>query len=134
MKHLLDTNICIYLIKKKPVTIINRFNEHSIGDIGVSSITVAELFFGVQKSQHRKQNQAALMQFMSPLEIAEFNTDAAFKYGQIRAELESKGTPIGSLDTLIAGHALSLGVTLVTNNEREFSRVSGLNIENWVEN
>lgn len=133
MKYLLDTNICIYLIKKKPMSIIDKFNQYSVGDLGVSSITVAELFFGVQKSQHRKQNQAALMQFVSPLEIAEFDTDAAFKYGQIRAELERKGTPIGSLDTLIAGHAVSLGVSLVTNNEREFSRVPGLNVENWVE-
>ena len=133
MKYLLETNICIYLIKKKPVTVIDRFNEHSIGDIGVSSITVAELFFGAQKSQHRKQNQTALMQFISPLIIAEFDTDAAISYGKIRAELELKGTPIGSMDTLIAGHALSLDVTLVTNNEREFCRVSGLNIDNWVD-
>ena len=134
MKYLLDTNICIYLIKKKPAAAIARFNEHSVGDIGVSSITVAELSYGVQKSQHRKQNQEALLQFLSPLLVAEFDTDAASSYGQIRAELENKGTPIGSLDTLIAGHALSLGVTLVTNSEREFSRVPRLNVENWVEN
>jgi tRNA(fMet)-specific endonuclease VapC len=132
MKYLLDTNICIYLIKKKPASVINRFEQHSVGDIGISSITAAELFYGVQKSQHRKQNQAALMQFMSPLEIAEFDIDAALSYGQIRTELESQGTPIGSLDTLIAGHAVSMGVTLVTNNEREFSRVPGLIVENWV--
>jgi tRNA(fMet)-specific endonuclease VapC len=134
MKYLLDTNVCIYLIKKEPMSVIDRFNENSIGDIGISSITAAELFYGVQKSQHRKQNQAALMQFMSPLEIAEFDADAAFSYGEIRAELEIKGTPIGSMDTLIAGHALSLGVTLVTNNEREFSRVPRLLVENWVSN
>jgi tRNA(fMet)-specific endonuclease VapC len=133
MKYLLDTNICIYLIKQKPLSVIDKFNEHSVGDIGISSITVAELLYGVQKSQHRKQNQSALMQFLSPLEIAVFDTDAAFSYGQIRAELERKGTPIGSLDTLIAGHAVSLGVSLVTNNEQEFSRVPGLNVENWVE-
>ena len=131
MKYLLDTNICIYLIKKKPASVINRFEQHSVGDIGISSITAAELFYGVQKSQHRKQNQAALMQFMSPLEIAEFDIDAALSYGQIRTELESQGTPIGSLDTFIAGHAVSMGVTLVTNNEREFSRVPGLIVENW---
>ena len=132
MKYLLDTNICIYLIKKKPASVINRFELHSVGDIGISSITAAELFYGVQKSQHRKQNQAALMQFMSPLEIAKFDIDAALSYGQIRTELESQGTPIGSLDTLIAGHAVSMGVTLVTNNEREFSIVPGLIVENWV--
>ena len=133
MKYLLDTNICIYLIKKKPVSVMTRFDEHSIGDIGISSITVAELSYGVQKSQRRKQNQAALLQFMSPLVIAEFDTEAAFSYGQIRAELERRGIPIGSQDTLIAGHAASMDVTLVTNNEREFSRVPGLIVENWVE-
>ncbi len=132
MKYLLDTIICIYLIKKNPVSVIHRFDEHRVGDIGISSITVAELSYGVQKSQRRKGNQAALLQFLSPLVIAEFNTDAAFSYGQIRAELENRGTPIGSLDTLIAGHAVSMGVTLVTNNEREFSRVPGLVVESWV--
>jgi len=134
MKYLLDTNICIYLIKKKPMSVIHRFDDHQVGDIGISSITVAELSYGVQKSQRQKQNQAALLQFLSPLVIVEFNTDAAFSYGQIRVELESRGTPIGSLDTLIAGHAVSMGMTLVTNNEREFSRVPGLIVENWVEN
>jgi len=134
MKYLLDTNICIYLIKKKPVSVIHRFDEHSVGDIGISSITVAEMAYGVRKSQRKKQNQEALLQFLSPLTIAEFDSDAAFSYGQIRAELENQGRPIGSLDTLIAGHAVSLGVTLVTNNEREFSRVPGLTVENWVEN
>ena len=134
MKYLLDTNICIYLIKKKPASVIARFNEHSVGDIGVSSITVAELTYGVQKSQRRAQNHEALLQFLSPLVISKFNADATFSYGQIRSALESQGTPIGSLDTLIAGHAVSLGVMLVTNNEREFSRVPGLVIENWVEN
>ena len=133
MKYLLDTNICIYLIKKKPASVIARFNKHSVGDIGVSSITVAELGYGVQKSQRRAQNQEALLQFLSPLLISEFDADATFSYGQIRAALESQGTSIGSLDTLIAGHAVSLGVMLVTNNEREFSRVPGLAIENWVE-
>jgi tRNA(fMet)-specific endonuclease VapC len=134
MKYMLDTNICIYLIKNKPVSVISRFNEHAVGDIGVSSITVAELTYGVQKSQLLTQNQEALQQFLSPLVISEFNAGAAFSYGQIRAYLESQGMPIGSLDTLIAGHAVSLGVVLVTNNEREFSRVPSLVIENWVEN
>jgi len=134
MKYLLDTNICIYLIKKKPLSVVARFNENSVGDIGVSSITVAELSYGVQKSQRQTQNQEAILQFLSPLVIAEFDTNAAFSYGQIRAELERQGTPIGSLDTLIAGHAASMNVTLVTNNIREFSRVHGLIVENWVEN
>ena len=134
MKYLLDTNICIYLNKKNPHSVVARFNEHAVGDIGVSSITVAELSYGVQKSQRQTQNQKALLQFLSPLIIAGFDTNAAISYGQIRAELESQGTSIGSLDTLIAGHAASMNVTLVTNNIREFSRVHGLIVENWVEN
>jgi tRNA(fMet)-specific endonuclease VapC len=132
MKYLLDTNICIYLIKKQPASVLTRFNDHAVGDIGISSISVSELYYGVQKSQLRSQNQEALLQFLSPLVIADFDTEAAFSYGRIRAELERQGTQIGSLDTLIAGHALSLGVTLVTNNEREFFRVPRLVIENWV--
>jgi tRNA(fMet)-specific endonuclease VapC len=132
MKYLLDTNICIYMIRKKPIPVINRFNEHSVGDIGVSSISVAELSYGVQKSRLKDQNQKALLQFLGPLIIADFDADAAFTYGEIRAELERRGIPIGSLDTLIAGHAVSLGATLVTNNEKEFMRVPELKVENWV--
>ncbi|UCG25559.1 MAG: type II toxin-antitoxin system VapC family toxin [Chloroflexota bacterium] len=132
MKYLLDTNICIYLIKRKPASVLARFDEHAIGDIGISTISLAELSYGVQKSRFRDQNQDALLQFLAPLVIAEFDTEAAFAYGRIRAELETQGKPIGSLDTLIAGHALTLGVTIITNNEQEFSRVNGLNIENWV--
>jgi tRNA(fMet)-specific endonuclease VapC len=132
MKYVLDTNICIYLIRKKPASVIARFNEHAVGDIGISSISVAEISYGVYKSQRRTQNQEALLQFLSPLIIAEFDADAAFHYGHIRGELEGRGTPIGSLDTLIAGHAVSLGSILVTNNEREFSRVPNLKVENWV--
>ncbi len=131
MNYMLDTNICIYLINKQPSTVTARFNQHSVGEILVSSITVAELAFGVQKSHRRTQNEAALQQFLFPLVIREFDADAAFSYGQIRAELERRGTPIGSLDTLIAGHALSLETTLVTNNLREFSRVPNLLAEDW---
>jgi tRNA(fMet)-specific endonuclease VapC len=132
MKYILDTNICIYLIKKKPISVLAKFNEHAVGDIGISTISVAELSYGVQKSRFRDQNQQALLQFLAPLVIAEFDTEAAFAYGQIRADLEAQGTPIGSIDALIAGHAVSLGVTVVTNNERDFLRVPKLNVENWV--
>lgn len=132
MNYLLDTNICIYLIKQKPMSVLDKFNEHTVGDVGISSISVAELSFGVQKSQRRDQNQRALIQFLAPLVIAEFNTEAAFAYGLIRAELEARGKPICSLDTLIAAHAVGLGAILVTNNEREFSRVPKLKVENWV--
>jgi tRNA(fMet)-specific endonuclease VapC len=131
MKYLLDTNICIYVIKKRPLPVLDRFRACSVGDIGISAITVAELQYGVRKSQYPVQNQRALNQFLLPLVVASFDERAAMSYGQIRASLEIQGTPIGSLDTLIAAHALSLDVALITNNVREFARVPGLNLENW---
>jgi tRNA(fMet)-specific endonuclease VapC len=109
-----------------------RFLSHPVGHIGTSSITVAELDYGVSKSRHATKNRAALAQFLSPLEVASFDRDAAAAYGRLRATLEQKGSPIGSMDLLIAAHALSLGVHLVTNNAREFRRVPGLRVENWV--
>ena len=131
MKVMLDTNTCIYLIKRKPSRILHKFAELSVGDVAVSSITVAELWYGVQKSQHAEQNQRALEQFLIPLSIVDSDHRAAAAYGAVRATLERQGTPIGSLDTLIAAHALSLDLTLVTNNEREFARVPDLEIVNW---
>ena len=133
MRYLLDTNICIYLIRKRPPKVLERFRGHSVGEIGLSSITVAELEYGVQKSQYPDQNQRALEQFLVPLAIADFDHRAVAAYGGIRASLEGQGAPIGALDTLIAAHALSLGVTLVTNNLKEFSIVSGLTVVNWAE-
>lgn len=132
MKFLLDTNICIYIIKQKPLEVLHKFNTYQVGDIGISSITVAELEFGVQKSQYPAKDQQALTQFLLPLEIVNFDHAAATIYGDIQARLEKQGTPIGSLDTLIAAHALSLQVILLTNNIKEFSRVPNLKSENWV--
>ena len=132
MKFLLDTNICIYLIKQKPPEVLQKFNTYQVGDIVISSITVAELKFGVQKSQFPSKNHQALEQFLLPLQIVDFDRAAADTYGVIRAMLEKKGTPIGSLDTLIAAHALSLEVILITNNEKEFGRVPNLKLDNWV--
>ena len=131
MQYLLDTNICIYIIKRRPPEVLQRFLAHDPGDIGISAITVAELSYGVRKSQRPEQNQAALEQFLLPLEIVDFDHAAAHQYGQIRAHLERQGLPIGSLDFLIAAQALSLGVVLVTNNEKEFVRVPELQVENW---
>ncbi|MBN2393429.1 MAG: type II toxin-antitoxin system VapC family toxin [Anaerolineae bacterium] len=131
MKYLLDTNICIYLINRKPPQVLRHFQKHTLGDIGVSSITVAELQFGIQKSRYPEQNRNALELFLLPLLVADFDTQAAVIYGNLRAILEKAGTPIGALDTLIAAHALSLDAILVTNNIREFSRVSGLSLEDW---
>jgi tRNA(fMet)-specific endonuclease VapC len=131
MRYLLDTNICIYLIKEKPVHVTETFNAYSVGEIGVSSITVGELWYGVAKSERREVNEQALEQFLLPLIVSEFDEEAAEAYGDIRAVLEKEGKPIGAMDMLIAAHAVSLGVVLVTSNEREFSRVPELTVENW---
>ena len=132
MKLMLDTNICIYVIKQKPPSILERFLSHPVGEIGISSITAAELAFGVSKSRHATKNRHALEQFLVPLQVVAFDQTAAWSYGRLRAQLEAKGTPIGSMDMLIAAHALSLGVRLVSNNIREFRHVPGLRLENWV--
>jgi len=131
MRLLFDTNICIYLIKKKPQSVLGHFNAYAAGTIGISSITVAELEFGAQKSRYPSQNQQALEQFLLPLAILDFDKEAARAYGKLRALLEARGRVIGTLDMLIAAHALSQGLPLATNNVREFSRVPGLEILNW---
>lgn len=130
---LLDTNICIYLIKKKPQPVLDRLRAVDIDTVAVSSITVAELQYGVARSARPEQNGLALAAFLAPLGVAPFDDDAAAVYGAVRADLERAGTPIGSLDLLIAAHALSLGRTVVTNNTRELLRVAGLKVENWAE-
>jgi tRNA(fMet)-specific endonuclease VapC len=128
---MLDTNICVYLIKRKPERLIKRITKHSPEDIVLSSITVSELYYGVQKSMNKKQNMEALNLFLEPFEILSYNNEAAKIYGKIRSDLERKGTPIGSMDLLIAAHALSLGLTLITNNTREFKRIRGLKVIDW---
>jgi tRNA(fMet)-specific endonuclease VapC len=132
MKYMLDTNICIYIIKRKPLAVVERFLRTKISQIGISSITLSELTYGVSKSSKPEQNQMALMQFMAPLEILPYDDDAAQYYGDLRVHLEKRGTTIGSLDMLIAAHALSTACTLITNNENEFNRIPNLKIENWV--
>ena len=134
MKLMLDTNTCIALIKRKPVHALNRFNDYLIGEIGVSAVTLAELRYGVAKSQHQDKNQAALNEFLLPLDVAPFDEAATLVYGLVRATLERQGTPIGPLDTMIGAHALSLGATLVTNNTREFNRITGLTVIDWTSN
>jgi tRNA(fMet)-specific endonuclease VapC len=131
MQFMLDTNICIYIIKRKPLEVIDRFKRTEISQIGISSITLSELQYGVSKSSRPEQNQIALAQFVAPLEILPFEEEAAQYYGDLRVCLERHGTPIGSLDMLIAAHALSISCTLVTNNEKEFGRIPSLKIENW---
>ncbi|MCX7692431.1 type II toxin-antitoxin system VapC family toxin [Tepidimonas taiwanensis] len=127
---LLDTNICIYLINRKPPAVLQRFRAYRAGEIGLSSIVAAELAYGVAKSGSAR-NQQALELFLAPLEIHPFDTQAIWVYGRLRATLEQQGTPIGAMDTLIAAHALALDATLVTHNTREFARVPGLRLEDW---
>jgi len=128
---LLDTNICIDIINAKPPTVLERFQQYRTGEVGLCSVVAAELAFGVAKSGSTR-NRQALEMFLAPLAILPFDADAVWCYADLRADLEQRGTPIGSLDTLIASHALSLRATLVTNNTREFSKVRGLRIDNWV--
>ena len=132
MRYMLDTNICIYAIKNRPGCVLEALRAHESAGTGISSVSMAELFFGAMKSGSDR-NLLALRHFLEPLEIADFDPAAAESYGRIRQGLERVGTPIGPLDTEIAAHALSLGVTLVSNNLREFSRVPGLKLANWVE-
>ncbi len=133
IRWLLDTNICIYIIRQKPLQVISRLQSLNISDAGISTITLSELDYGVAKSASPAQNRAALTLFLAPLTILAYDDGAAQHYGEIRAHLERQGTPIGPLDTLIAAHALALRCTLVTNNVREFSRVPDLQIENWLD-
>ena len=131
MKYMLDTNICIYLIKQKPEKVLRHFKDHSIGDIGISTLTLAELRFGVEKNQQVQNNREALEEFILPLEIAGFDERAAMTYGVVRAAVEKAGTPVGSMDMLIGAHALSLDLTLVTNNVREFKQIKNLKVVDW---
>ena len=133
MKYMLDTNICISLIRQKPEKLIRRLTRCQPGDVGVSSITVAELAHGANKSNQIEQNLSALEQFLLPIEVADFNQPASAAYGMVRAFLEREGKMIGSMDMLIGAHALSLGVILVTNNTHEFQRIPKLKIEDWMD-
>lgn len=130
MKYMLDTNICIYAIKQRPEQVFIRLQEHDPKEICISSVTYAELVHGVEKSQAIEKNRLALALLLANIEIVSFDSLAAESYGKIRADLEKAGTPIGPLDMMIAGHARSLGYTIVTNNTKEFQRVRDLKLEN----
>lgn len=132
MKLMLDTNICIAIIKQKPKDILDKFSEYQVGDICISSVTLAELRYGVAKSKHQEKNLVALNEFILPLEVVHFDESAAQHYGNLRAFLEQQGTPIGPLDTMIGAHTLSLDLTLVTNNIREFKRIPSLKVIDWI--
>lgn len=130
---MLDTNICIYIIKHKPESVFRYLQKHDPSEICISSITYAELIYGVEKSKFVERNRVALTIMLANIDIIDFDSKAAESYGKIRSELEKKGNIIGQLDMMIAGHAKSLGYIVVTNNTKEFKRVSGIRIENWVE-
>lgn len=130
ISYMLDTNICIYIINARPPTVLERFRRERLGSISISSVTAAELAFGVAKSGSAR-NREALEMFLAPLEVLPFDASAIWHYGELRAALERRGEPIGALDTMIAAHAMASNTILVTNNTREFARVAGLRLENW---
>ena len=134
MRYMLDTNILVYVLNARPghESILERFDREEPQDMVVSSITLAELRYGIEKSQRREANRRALQRVLRALNVLAFDAKAADAYGSVRATLESAGKPVGPLDTLIAAHALALDVTLVSSNLREFSRVHGLRVESWI--
>ena len=135
MKYLFDTNICIYLINKKFEYLMDRVEKHGIENIGISSITIAELEYGIAKSKstNREENRVALLEFLLPFKFIDFNQNDAYEYGRIRQDLQSKGKIIGNMDILIGSQAVSRELILVTNNDKEFKRIENLKIENWIE-
>lgn len=133
MKYMLDTNICIYVMKNRPNNVIKKFLSHDPEELCISAITYAELMHGVEKSMAVERNRIALSLFLSPITIIDFDMRAAEEYGKIRSDLEKRGTPIGPMDTLIAGHAKSRDLILVTNNTKEFDRVASLSVEDWTQ-
>lgn len=131
MRYMLDTNICIYAIKNKPENVLVNLQAKMQDGLCISVITLAELEYGVEASAYPEKNAVALMQFLSIMEILPFDDRAAAEYGKICAKLKKQGTPIGTMDMLIAAHARVSGLVLVTNNVREFTRVEDLRVENW---
>lgn len=132
MRWMLDTNTCIAIIRRQPEIAIRKLRGKNIGQVGLSSISLGELTYGAEISGHPQQNLVALHEFLVPLEAAPFDEVCAFRYGALRAQIKRDGRPMGSLDTLIAAHALTLDVVLVTNNTKEFSHASGLRLEDWL--
>lgn len=131
-RYLLDTNICIYLIKKHPPEVLARFQQIQLKQLHISTVTLFELYYGIEKNNSQQRNLAALENFIAPLTIVDFTFDAAIKAAKIRSDLQKQGLPIGAYDIQIAAIALSCNITLLTNNTREFERVNGLKLENWV--
>ena len=131
IRYMLDTDACIALIKDRPDSMRRRLSGLTPEEVGVSAVVAAELWFGVQHSQKKRQNQAALKDFFACATLSDWPWQASERYGKIRTTLQQRGTPIGAMDLLIATHAVFLNAVLVTNNTREFERVPDLRIENW---
>ena len=131
MKYMLDTNICVYIIKKRPEQVLKKFMQYDPGELCISAITLAELEYGIENSSIPERNRLALAMFLSGIQILPFDDAATEEYGKIRAALRRQGTPVGANDMLIAAHAKSRGLTIVTNNTREFDRIEGLSVANW---
>ena len=133
MKYFLDTNICIYILNQRPVELLSKIQQVFPAEIGISTIVLSELHYGIAKSNRIEPNLRKLEAFLSGFQLVQYDRQAAVAYGKIRAELEKKGELIGREDMLIAAHAVAQDATLVTNNEREFLRVPNLKVENWVQ-
>ncbi len=132
MKYLIDTNICIYIMNNHPPEVFKKFRDTGVEAIGISSITVSELYYGAYKSSKIKQNIKRVEEFLYPFEILPYDENASMEYGKIRSCLEKNGQIIGPLDMLIAAHAISRNLTVITNNTKEFKRIKSLQVENWV--
>jgi len=130
-RYMLDTDTCSYIMRRSPVAVLKRLAKVPVDDVCISVITKSELLFGVEVSPKRRQDEAALTAFLRYVEVLDFSDEASLHYAKIRAELKARGAMIGANDLFIAAHARSLGLTLVTNNTREFKRVLGLSIDNW---
>jgi tRNA(fMet)-specific endonuclease VapC len=131
VNFLLDTNICLYVIKKKPLTVLKQVRSRQPGEIAISTVTLAELEYGIARSRYADRNRVALLESLLPFVILDFDQRTSTVYGEIRSFLESKGRPIGPMDLLLAVQAKSRDLILVTNNEKEFKRIDGLRVENW---
>ena len=131
LKYMIDTNICIYIINERPKSVLKKFEEINVGEMGMSIITFGEMLYEAEKSKFKKKTKANLEQLASYISPLPLPALAAKHYGEIRSKLEKEGKIIGANDLWIASHALSLKLTLVTNNTKEFKRISGLSVENW---
>jgi tRNA(fMet)-specific endonuclease VapC len=130
--YLLDTNICIYAIKNKPISVLEKIKENSKLGIYISSLTIAELEYGIENSNRVEENRVSLIKFLSIFNILSFDDQDAIPYGKLKAKLKKEGTIIGPIDMLLAAQALSKDLILVTNNTKEFERIENLKLENWV--